>query len=1182
MRIERLDLLAYGPFRETSIELGPGLHLLYGPNEAGKSTSLRALSSLLFGYPDRRQDDWMVSTADMALGARMTSRDGRTLEFVRRRRGKIPLSDSDGAAFSEDVLSSFLGGLSKTTFEHLFSLDHERLRAHGQELLEEGGALGAGLVEAGSGIRDLRRKLDQLTKMRRDLFLPSGSLPPINRILKRLQEIRKDFRTRVVSPLEYKKEEEDIHRLAGDERALEEKREEWEREIRRLERILRILPRRQELDLLERSLVQLDEIPLLPPDFYTLRIRAETETEQARTELAKVVEEARILEEEIRTVRTPDIPTDLPEEELKALEEEIGAMGKSLSDLPRREQELSEMEREAKTLLRQTGLPDDPFRIGEVLVAPAKRRRMDALLQNRAKLVGAHTEAVKALDNAKNALTRATLEQERLEPVPDTRLLEDLLPKLEHQIGQETERSRQKKDVRRRRQTLLDNMHSLGLGEIELSTLRAMVLPEEETVRFYQDSFRSLLEEERQTLDHLRQLTGDRETKTIRKDLLEASGPIATLEGLTGSRKRRDEAWTLLRKHLLEGDSAVHEAFVAVFGQDRLPQETFERLLREADEMVDRLLQSSEEAVELGLLRQSLEHLRKEIGQEEQRLLQIRSDIEARTRQWIALWPPGLVRKDLEGRPDRFPDALLDWLEKRLRILSDGEALEASESSLAVDLQEEEKTVVKVADALSKDKTKLRDELEKADRMTLLSNARSVVNKAAIARRKHDQVQSTLELARKQWEDAGQALQRINAELSDWRELYKKAEGEWKILLPDDPEETRDLLETLARLEELSRNMEAMRGRIGAMKEDHRCFEDKVSSLFQTLQCPPVAGGVLERARSLVRSVRMSRETRILRGEFDKRQEEIRSRKKRLEDVLEKNLLLLERLFSEANVRDQEELSRIEAQSREKSKSLSRKEELIRLIQEDGEGESLEALFEACRDQSPDDLNVRLERLKDQRETLRRERDVLLGALATKKADLNRKLEETQAVDLLQEAEVERAKLSGLVERYVNATVMAEILRRGMELYRERNQGPVLTRAKTLLETLTKGKYRDLGADAGEKDEVVLRVVRDDGRSLEIDALSDGTLDALYLALRLSAILRHNETSEPVPFVADDLLLNLDNERAGQAFRALSEMARSNQILFFTHHAHMMALARECVPEEVLTCHGFPESRNKG
>ena len=46
MRIDRLNLIAYGPFSDKSLNLSDGasgLHLIYGDNEAGKSTSLRDL-----------------------------------------------------------------------------------------------------------------------------------------------------------------------------------------------------------------------------------------------------------------------------------------------------------------------------------------------------------------------------------------------------------------------------------------------------------------------------------------------------------------------------------------------------------------------------------------------------------------------------------------------------------------------------------------------------------------------------------------------------------------------------------------------------------------------------------------------------------------------------------------------------------------------------------------------------------------------------------------------------------------------------------------------------------------------------------------------------------------------------------------------------------------------------------
>lgn len=54
MKILRLDLLAFGPFSGESLPLHMGehgFHLVYGPNEAGKSTSLRAIRQFLYGIP---------------------------------------------------------------------------------------------------------------------------------------------------------------------------------------------------------------------------------------------------------------------------------------------------------------------------------------------------------------------------------------------------------------------------------------------------------------------------------------------------------------------------------------------------------------------------------------------------------------------------------------------------------------------------------------------------------------------------------------------------------------------------------------------------------------------------------------------------------------------------------------------------------------------------------------------------------------------------------------------------------------------------------------------------------------------------------------------------------------------------------------------------------------------------
>ena len=74
--------------------------------------------------------------------------------------------------------------------------------------------------------------------------------------------------------------------------------------------------------------------------------------------------------------------------------------------------------------------------------------------------------------------------------------------------------------------------------------------------------------------------------------------------------------------------------------------------------------------------------------------------------------------------------------------------------------------------------------------------------------------------------------------------------------------------------------------------------------------------------------------------------------------------------------------------------------------------------------------------------------------------------------------------------------------------------------------------------------------------------MSAGTADQLYLALRVAAIEDYLDHAEPMPFIADDLFINFDDKRAAAGFRVLNELAKKTQVLFFTHHEHLLDVAR--------------------
>ena len=71
IRIARLDLERWGHFEGRSLRFGaPGqLHVVYGDNEAGKSTTRRAITALLFGVPERTTDTYGRKGGDLRIGA---------------------------------------------------------------------------------------------------------------------------------------------------------------------------------------------------------------------------------------------------------------------------------------------------------------------------------------------------------------------------------------------------------------------------------------------------------------------------------------------------------------------------------------------------------------------------------------------------------------------------------------------------------------------------------------------------------------------------------------------------------------------------------------------------------------------------------------------------------------------------------------------------------------------------------------------------------------------------------------------------------------------------------------------------------------------------------------------------------------------------------------------------------
>ena len=83
------------------------------------------------------------------------------------------------------------------------------------------------------------------------------------------------------------------------------------------------------------------------------------------------------------------------------------------------------------------------------------------------------------------------------------------------------------------------------------------------------------------------------------------------------------------------------------------------------------------------------------------------------------------------------------------------------------------------------------------------------------------------------------------------------------------------------------------------------------------------------------------------------------------------------------------------------------------------------------------------------------------------------------------------------------------------------------------------------------------------GARVDAAGMSEGTRDQLFLALRLAAI--ETRTGNAVPLVCDDLLVTADDRRAGSMLRVLAAAALTTQVIVFTHHEHLIEVAKEAI-----------------
>ena len=623
-----------------------------------------------------------------------------------------------------------------------------------------------------------------------------------------------------------------------------------------------------------------------------------------------------------------------------------------------------------------------------------------------------------------------------------------------------------------------------------------------------------------------------------------------TEEALARLRSDRGASWLAIRHAWSTAEPATSARSIALAAG-------FEARVRDADDHADRLRREADRVAERAqrdLRRVELAHRVADLVAEADRL---GTDREALGREWANAWEPA----GLDPLP---PREMKEWV-----------------TSKRGDLVRQAKELRKLRGEVAKKFAKLvaaRDEIGRALEALGHPAAEPGETLSALidrARKAVARVDEASKLAEARGEHAAAEADRA-AWLGQW------AEAVAPLGLGDDATPKR-AMEFARQVNDLADRLDALGEHRDKLAEADRLrdrFASDVAALVDRLAPELAATAPDEAARALDDRLERARATEDRRGDRIKSLEtQEKTRDKALEEVARSDDAL-KSLVREARVSSPDNLPEAERASddaRERRKLLATLDD--QLIDQAGPigVDRLRALAEA-EASSPVPIDDRLAALAEQVAALEARRDVMAREVGQAFERLRQIDGGPKAADAQQEAEGKAALLSDDIARFVRLRLASAALNAAIERHREKNQKPVLDRAEALFAGLTLGSFPRLSVEVDDKGAAILRGVRADGSSVGVDGMSEGTADQLYLSLRLASLQAHIDHHEPMPLILDDLLVNFDNARSAAALAALADLSKRTQVLFFTHHDHLVELAQATVPADVLFVHRLDSS----
>jgi uncharacterized protein YhaN len=1166
MKILELQLLAFGPFTNLCLDLSAGdhgLHVLFGPNEAGKSSALRALKALLYGIPHVTSDNFQHDNQKLRIGGRLGHSDGTELSFIRRKGQKNTLLGPDERPLPDAALNAFLVGISAELFSTMFGIDHAALRRGGEEILEGGGEVGQSLFSAALGGINLRRVQQDLESEARQLFLPAGQNPSINKCLTELRAVKHTIAEQSLAGGEWAEHKQALEAAMAEQQTVLRGLARLSKEQHRLARLQVAIPKIAKRKELCRELQEYRDVVLLPPDFGEQRLEAMRRLEQAR----EAEKDSRIALERLSAERhTLVVPEVLLEygETIMALHERLGSHRKAAQDRSHLEVQRRQLETDAQALMAKLPPTLTLERVKERHLQAAQRARVQELASQYQARVERLDRATKDVQKDAEELTKTVKTLHALAAPREPAELRRVISQGRQQGDLEEAREQVWATLQSEEERAEVELPQLGLWSGTLDELERLPIPAKETIDQFEGAFRALDTDAHHLTEAIRKAQSELAEFDRQLDELRLAGAVPGEEDLVQTRERRDRLWSRVRRAWLDGEATLQDTDADGVGRDLA--EVYQDSVDHADEVADRLRREAERVTRQATWRAQRDKAVKILAQQTAAKDTLDADAARHRGRWHDLWQSA-------GIAPLSPREMSSWLSRYEKLLQRAERVREARRQLKRLDERMHTHVIALRQALERLGAPSAVADETLNAILVRSEAFLGAIDDAVRQRqdleKHRvTAERELEGARREQREAADLLDRWQ---TDWTLAVAGLGLDGKAL----PVEANAILDVLDELLKTLDKVEGLAHRIEAIDHDAMVFAQDVGHRA-ALIAPDLVGAEADQAAVQLHTRFGRAQADAARtAELDKQVKTLEAAVQGAQSTIEQMSKRLQTLCGQAGCSHPDELPIAQARSAQRQQLQKDIAALEAQLLEQGAGATLAQLTHEAEAVDADALPAQLAEIAQQLEALETKRSQRDQAIGREQAILVQMDGGTRAAEAAERAQAILAEIRGGVDRYVCLRLAALLLHRQIERYRLSHQGPLLSRASTLFRQLTLGSFARLESDYNDKDQAVLVGVRAEGGQVAVEGMSDGTRDQLYLALRLATLEQYLSNHEPLPFIVDDILIQFDDQRAEAALQVLAELSAKTQVLFFTHHWRLVELAKKLTGHDVVTIQQF-------